>query len=67
MIPADFAKKMKRWCDQGFKELGDIGGMGIGRTTHTVLREPCFLKYPHMVRLQSLIEISHKRGETRGS
>lgn len=48
MIPADFAKKMKRWCDQGFKELGDIGGMGIGRTTHTVLREPCFLKYPHM-------------------
>ena len=29
-------KKMKKWCEEGFKELGDTGGMGIGRTTHSV-------------------------------
>ena len=49
MVPVDFAKKMKKWCEEGFKELGDTGGMGIGRTTHSVLRHPNFLKDPHEV------------------
>lgn len=47
MVPVDFAKKMRKWCEEGFKELGDIGGMGIGRTTHSVLRHPNFLEDPH--------------------
>lgn len=49
MVPVDFAKRMKKWCKEGFKELGDSGGMGIGRTTHSVLHHPQFLADPHEV------------------
>ena len=34
---------------EGFKELGDLGGMGIGKTTSTILRHPDFQSDPHMV------------------
>lgn len=47
MVPLDFAKKMKYWSRRGFPELGDIGGMGIGSTTHRVLHHPDFLTDPH--------------------
>lgn len=47
MDPVDYAKRLKRWCKEGFKELGDYGGMGIGSTTHSVLRHPQFLTDPH--------------------
>ena len=49
MEPVDFAKKMKNWSREGFEELGDVGGMGIGRTTRSVLHQPNFLTDPHQV------------------
>lgn len=49
MEPVDFAKKMKNWSRKGFEELGDMGGMGIGRTTRSVLHHPNFLTDPHQV------------------
>ena len=49
MVPVDFAKKMRNWSRRGFTELGDMGGMGIGRTTSNVLHHPNFLSDPHQV------------------
>ena len=49
MEPVDFAKKMRNWSRKGFEELGDMGGMGIGRTTYSVLHHPNFLTNPHQV------------------
>ena len=49
MEPVDFAKKMRNWSRRGFAELGDMGGMGIGRTTYHVLHHPNFLTDPHQV------------------
>ncbi|KAL6061609.1 ADP-ribosylglycohydrolase [Balamuthia mandrillaris] len=43
----DFALSLLRWAKQGFGELGDDGGMGIGRTVHSVLAHPTFLEDPH--------------------
>ncbi|XP_076447765.1 ADP-ribosyl-[dinitrogen reductase] glycohydrolase-like isoform X2 [Babylonia areolata] len=45
----DFAERMKNWMNKGFAELGDFGGLGIGRTTNTVLRHPKFVTDPHSV------------------
>ncbi|XP_073229532.1 uncharacterized protein [Porites lutea] len=47
MDPVDYAGRLKKWSREGFKELGDMGGMGIGSTTHSVLRHPQFLTNPH--------------------
>ncbi|XP_078343352.1 ADP-ribosyl-[dinitrogen reductase] glycohydrolase-like [Oculina patagonica] len=47
MVPVDFAKKMRNWSRKGYPELGDLGGMGIGRTTSFVLHHPDFLTDPH--------------------
>ena len=41
--------KLHTWMKEGFKELGDLGGMGIGKTTSTILRHPDFQSDPHMV------------------
>ena len=49
MVPKDFARKMKTWSKEGFPELGDKGGMGIGRTTYGVLHRPDFQTDPHHV------------------
>ncbi len=49
MVPVDFAKKMRNWSRKGYPELGDLGGMGIGRTTSFVLHHPDFLTDPHKV------------------
>ena len=49
MVRLGFTQKMKTWSKEGFAELGDCGGMGIGRTTHRVLRHPQFLVDPHHV------------------
>jgi len=40
---------MRTWSRKGFTELGDMGGMGIGRTTYNVLHHPHFLSDPHQV------------------
>lgn len=33
-----FAKKLRRWIDEGFPELGDSVGMGLGAHVHQVRR-----------------------------
>jgi ADP-ribosylglycohydrolase len=42
-----FAEKMSNWRKNGFKELGDVGGMGIGMTVSQTLSHPVFLTEPH--------------------
>jgi ADP-ribosylglycohydrolase len=42
-----FAKRMDEWRRQGFPELGDTRGLGIGGTTNLVLTHPEFLSDPH--------------------
>ncbi|KAH9488680.1 hypothetical protein Btru_042156 [Bulinus truncatus] len=46
---SDFAFRIKRWMKQGFPELGDFGGMGIGNTTSSVLNHPEFIAQPQKV------------------
>ncbi|ELT98348.1 hypothetical protein CAPTEDRAFT_158452 [Capitella teleta] len=36
--PVDYAKKLRFWVENGFPELGDAGGIGLGQTTHRVVR-----------------------------
>ncbi|XP_031561264.1 uncharacterized protein LOC116297216 [Actinia tenebrosa] len=43
----DFVQKFKVWTKTGYKELGDHGGMGIGRTTFNVVLQKDFLTDPH--------------------
>ena len=47
--PKDYAVKLHTWMKEGFKELGDYGGMGIGKTTSVILRHPDFQSDPYMV------------------
>ena len=49
MEPVDYALKLKTWSRNGFKELGDKTGMGMGSTTRKVLYHPQFLEDPHKV------------------
>ncbi|MCK4968673.1 MAG: ADP-ribosylglycohydrolase family protein [Candidatus Aenigmarchaeota archaeon] len=44
-----FAKKLVYWKDNGFPELGDKHGMGIGGMTTAVLLHPDFLENPQNV------------------
>ena len=45
--PSDFAGRLADWCRQGFPELGDTRGMGIGGTTLTVIQTEGFRTDPH--------------------
>ncbi|KAM7442120.1 hypothetical protein ABFA07_008860 [Porites harrisoni] len=47
MEPVDYALKLKTWSRNGFKELDDKTGMGMGSTTRKVLHHPQFLEDPH--------------------
>lgn len=38
-----FAHSLLQWANDGFPELGDDGGMGIGQTVARVLRHPSYL------------------------
>ncbi|XP_077985141.1 uncharacterized protein LOC144439775 isoform X2 [Glandiceps talaboti] len=49
VMPTDFAKKMRKWANEGFRELGDTGGLGIGMTTYKVIRDKKFIRNPHQV------------------
>lgn len=40
--PVDFGSRIKKWMMEGFEELGDFGGMGIGATTLGVLSHEKF-------------------------
>ncbi|XP_033106592.1 uncharacterized protein LOC117108617 isoform X2 [Anneissia japonica] len=46
-VATDFADRMLTWAKEGFKELGDSCGMGIGRTTGMVLYDLSFTTDPH--------------------
>ncbi|CAH1265719.1 Hypp3232 [Branchiostoma lanceolatum] len=41
-----FSGDLYTWMLDGFQELGDRGGCGLGRTTHTVLTHPEFFDNP---------------------
>lgn len=45
----DFAGKLKNWMLHGFRDLGDLAGMGIGQTTKAVLTPQEFTTDPHEV------------------
>ncbi|XP_071082757.1 ADP-ribosyl-[dinitrogen reductase] glycohydrolase-like [Haliotis cracherodii] len=45
--PEDFAERLKFWSRNGFPELGDRVGMGIGTTTAKVIANPEFVTEPH--------------------
>lgn len=42
-----FANKLKKWIQNGFPELGDKAGMGLGKTVSNVCDHPSFLNDPH--------------------
>lgn len=43
----DYGNKVLHWARHGFKELGDFAGMGLGATTHHVLKHPSYKTDPH--------------------
>lgn len=45
--PKLFARKLKTWARQGFPDLGDVAGMGLGALTYQVLSHANFLAEPH--------------------
>ena len=50
MIPQGFGQRLKTWSREGFRELGDSGKPGIGRTTRNVIQHRKFNADPHWVR-----------------
>jgi hypothetical protein len=42
-----FAQKLSTWSDNGFRELGDKYGLGLGGTVGRVITQDCFLDDPH--------------------
>ncbi|KAK3704244.1 hypothetical protein RRG08_062391 [Elysia crispata] len=46
LLISDFAPRVHRWDREGFPELGDFGGMGIGATTAKVLKQPEYKTKP---------------------
>ncbi|QYB17682.1 ADP-ribose glycohydrolase [Pacmanvirus S19] len=47
--PTDIAQKLKHWLTNGFKELGDARGIGIGGAMNMVISHPKFLTEPSAV------------------
>jgi hypothetical protein len=43
----DFAKRLYYWIRHGFPELGDLGGLGIGATVNSVVKQKDFTEKPH--------------------
>ncbi|KAJ5076604.1 hypothetical protein M0811_06184 [Anaeramoeba ignava] len=43
----DFARRLLNWIYNGFRELGDSGGMGLGSTVGAVVSSNEFLDNPH--------------------
>lgn len=43
----DIARRIKNWMKHGIPELGDFGGLGLGRTTSTVLHQKNYEDDPH--------------------
>ena len=47
VVPSNFAKKLYNWALNGFPELGDFGGLGIGMTVNRTISHKDFLADPH--------------------
>jgi hypothetical protein len=45
----DFGAKLKYWAQHGFRELNDMSGSGIGRTTWEVIYHKSFDNDPQQV------------------
>ena len=45
----EFGRQLLDWAKNGFRELGDKGGLGIGATTHQILQHPDFKTQPSKV------------------
>lgn len=45
----DYANKFSGWVYNGYPELGDKGGLGIGATTYKVIQHHLFNREPHAV------------------
>jgi len=43
-----FARSLKQWRHEGFPELGDKAGLGIGQTVNAVLEHPAYDMAPQM-------------------
>lgn len=46
LTPENFASKLHNWYFNGYKELGDIAGCGVGKNTRWVINHPDFLSDP---------------------
>eukprot|EP00118_Oscarella_pearsei_P013353 m.106106 g.106106 ORF g.106106 m.106106 type:complete len:424 (+) comp37250_c0_seq14:96-1367(+) len=44
----DFAKRLVRWMQEGYRELNDQGGCGVGRTVLTTIITKGFKENPHL-------------------
>jgi ADP-ribosylglycohydrolase len=55
-----FAKKLRAWRENGFQELGDQGGAGMGRSTKMVLEKKGFLENPEKAALEFWISTGRK-------
>eukprot|EP00005_Dracoamoeba_jomungandri_P002221 CAMPEP_0174257578 /NCGR_PEP_ID=MMETSP0439-20130205/6701_1 /TAXON_ID=0 /ORGANISM="Stereomyxa ramosa, Strain Chinc5" /LENGTH=404 /DNA_ID=CAMNT_0015340731 /DNA_START=1201 /DNA_END=2415 /DNA_ORIENTATION=+ len=62
----EYAESLWRWALQGFPEMGDRGGMGIGNTVKSVLEHPHFLQQPHQVAEEIWLR-SGKRAAANGA
>ena len=54
-----FACKLKHWTLNGFQELGDHAGCGIGKTTRSVVYRSTYEADPFAVSLMALIVHVH--------
>ncbi|PRP80675.1 hypothetical protein PROFUN_11634 [Planoprotostelium fungivorum] len=51
------AVKLRSWVQNGFPELGDHAGMGLGMTVGTVVSQPTFTTDPHGAALKKWIDM----------
>ena len=55
VCPVDFSSKLLHWSRNGFRELGDHGGIGIGKNTTHVLRHDKYTVNPHEVKQVAIL------------
>mmetsp|Transcript_83941 Transcript_83941/g.203586 ORF Transcript_83941/g.203586 Transcript_83941/m.203586 type:complete len:400 (+) Transcript_83941:201-1400(+) len=52
IVPSDFGAKLKYWMRNGFPELGDSAGCGVGYTVMSVLTHRLFSKDPNAASME---------------
>jgi ADP-ribosylglycohydrolase len=58
---SSFAEKLLKWKNCGFKELGDIAGMGIGQLTARCMCKPSFVRDPYATAVMVYKELGSDR------